>query len=241
MSFANRMREIRELRGLTQKDLATKIGVGNTAISNYEKGTSFPNTDILYKIFDALDIDPNFLFQDDVPILKKMDLSSREKDHIEKYRDLSVSSKNIVDDTTKRLLNLEQINKTIRNTSQEQPDITLVKLPYYDFPASAGVGNFTDYEYATYIDVIDPPRNADYIVRVSGDSMEPTLYDGDKLYIQKVDVLAFGDIGLFAYGGSIYVKEYGRRGLISHNKEYSLINGSEDIRILGKVLGKVEK
>lgn len=111
MSFANRMREIRELRGITQKDLATKIGVGNTAISNYEKGISFPNTDILYKIFDALDIDPNFLFQDDVPILKKMDLSSREKDHIEKYRDLSISSKNIIDDATERLLHLEQIGR----------------------------------------------------------------------------------------------------------------------------------
>lgn len=241
MSFANRMREIRELRGITQKDLATKIGVGNTAISNYEKGISFPNTDILYKIFDALDIDPNFLFQDDVPILKKMDLSSREKDHIEKYRGLSISSKNIIDDTTERLLHLEQINKTIRNTSQEQPDITLVKLPYYDFPASAGVGNFTDYEYATYVEVKNPPRKADYIVRVSGDSMEPTLYDGDKLYIQKINVLDIGDIGLFASDGSIYVKEYGRQGLISHNKEYGLINGSEDIRILGKVLGKVEK
>ena len=69
--------------------------------------------------------------------------------------------------------------------------------------------------------------------------MEPTLYDGDKLYIQKTNVLDIGDIGLFAYRGSIYVKEYGRRGLVSHNNEYSLIEGSDDIRILGKVLGKV--
>ena len=233
MSIGSRIKERRLQLNMTQQDLADKLSITKGSIANYENEVSVPKPDILYRIIDALRCDANYLFQDDVPIVKKVEITEDEKRLIEKYRALDRRGKGVVLCVADKELDLQR-------SSTPEREITIVKLPYYDFPASAGVGNFTDYEYATYIDVIDPPRNADYIVRVSGDSMEPTLYDGDKLYIQKVDVLAFGDIGLFACGGSIYVKEYGRRGLISHNKEYGLINGSEDIRILGKVLGKVK-
>ena len=66
MSFATRLKEARENKNLTQKKLAELVGVRNTAISNYEKAVSFPNIDILYKIFDILQIEPNFFFQDDI-------------------------------------------------------------------------------------------------------------------------------------------------------------------------------
>lgn len=239
MSIGSRIKERRTQLKLTQEELAKQLCITKGAVANYENCVSVPKPDILYKVMEALDCDANFLFQDDVPLLKKAEITLQEKDMIEKFRKLDDRGKEIIQYMLDKELLLTL--QAEQGASQEQPDITLIKLPYYDFPASAGIGNFTDYEYATYVEVRNPPRKADYIVRVSGDSMEPTLYDGDKLYIQKVDVLNFGDIGLFAYGGSIYVKEYGRQGLISHNKEYGLINGSEDIRILGKVLGKVEK
>ena len=40
---------------------------------------------------------------------------------------------------------------------------------------------------------------------------------------------------------SAYIKEYTKEGLVSHNKSYPLIAGRDDIRIIGKVLGKVSK
>lgn len=62
--FGKRLREARKQMGLTQKELAERLNVGPSAIANYEKGTSSPKEDVLLKIFDALDIEPNFLFQD---------------------------------------------------------------------------------------------------------------------------------------------------------------------------------
>ena len=64
MSFASRLRQAREQSGLTQQDLAEKLGVTKSAIGNYENGVSSPKWDILLKIFDVLQVDPNFLYQD---------------------------------------------------------------------------------------------------------------------------------------------------------------------------------
>ena len=61
MSFAGRLRQAREQAGLTQQDLAKKLGVTKSAIGNYENGVSSPKWDILIKIFDVLHVDPNFL------------------------------------------------------------------------------------------------------------------------------------------------------------------------------------
>lgn len=64
MSFASRLRQARELSGLTQQELAEKLGVTKSAIGNYENGVSSPKWDVLLKIFDILQVEPNFLYQD---------------------------------------------------------------------------------------------------------------------------------------------------------------------------------
>ena len=63
MSFASRLRQAREQSGFTQQDLAEKLGV-KSAVGNYENGVSSPKWDVLLKIFDVLQVEPNFLYQD---------------------------------------------------------------------------------------------------------------------------------------------------------------------------------
>ena len=94
MSFGNRLREARANKGLSQKKLAEMVGVANTAISNYEKDISFPNTSILYKLFSALDCDANFLFQDEVEKCKTtMSISSNEQKILNAYKMLNENGK----------------------------------------------------------------------------------------------------------------------------------------------------
>ncbi len=82
MSFGDRLRAARNNKGYSQKQLAKLISVSNTAISNYEQNTSFPNTDILYKLFDALECEPNFLFWDELTNdLKNKILSAAKKEN----------------------------------------------------------------------------------------------------------------------------------------------------------------
>lgn len=56
MSFSNNLYSLRIKRGLSQKKLADKAGVSQTAIYQWEKGIRSPKIEQLKKIADALDV-----------------------------------------------------------------------------------------------------------------------------------------------------------------------------------------
>ena len=53
--------ELRQDKGLTQKELGDILCVSSGTISNYENGNSYPDLDMLVRISDALATDPNEL------------------------------------------------------------------------------------------------------------------------------------------------------------------------------------
>ena len=102
MSFGSRLKQTRKSKNLTQKQLAEKLGVNNTTIANYENEVSSPKEDILLKIFDVLNVSPNFLFQDSFEQDSLTDtdkdiLSIAEQTLIKKYHSLDESGKRTVD------------------------------------------------------------------------------------------------------------------------------------------------
>lgn len=62
MTIGEKISELRRNAGLTQRDLALKIGVTPSAVGNYEQGVSFPREEVLYRLFEALCCTPNELF-----------------------------------------------------------------------------------------------------------------------------------------------------------------------------------
>ena len=62
MKIADRLKEARLRLGMTQEELAKKIGVTKGAIANYENGVSLPKVEFLYPLMEALGIDANFVY-----------------------------------------------------------------------------------------------------------------------------------------------------------------------------------
>ena len=56
-----RIRKYREMSGFSQKELAQKIGVSNSRVSNWEQGINRPDADILADICKALNVSPSEL------------------------------------------------------------------------------------------------------------------------------------------------------------------------------------
>lgn len=81
-------------------------------------------------------------------------------------------------------------------------------IPLFDWPACAGDGFYFDQANVPFerIEVDDP--NADYAVKISGRSMEPTIEDGSVVKVKQVEVLSNGDIGIFSINGEIMCKRY---------------------------------
>ncbi len=99
MGIGFRIKEARNSLNLTQEELAKKIGVTKGAVANYENDTSHPKEPIMYKLFDALQVDANYLYQDEMGSNYPMKVTYDEMEHIKKYRSLDPHGKEMVDFT----------------------------------------------------------------------------------------------------------------------------------------------
>ena len=236
MSIGSRIKQRREELGYTQPQLATLIGVSKGTVGNYESGISSPNENILFRLFDILKCDANFLYQDDITIVETDSLLTSEREHIKKYRSLDEYGKKAVDD----LLNTEHD----RCTHKSNIIPLSVELPMSGYAASAGVGNWLDEEYTERVKVLDTPqaRKANIVIRVAGSSMEPLYSDGDKVLVKIQPDIEPGEIGIFIVDSEGFIKKKGSGELISVNPAYDNIPIGEynDCRCFGKVLGKAK-
>lgn len=68
---------------MSQKQLAQKIGVSNSRVSNWEQGVNRPDADILAALCSALNVSPSLLLG---VRLSVDELSSQEWDVVKAYR-----------------------------------------------------------------------------------------------------------------------------------------------------------
>lgn len=246
MSLHDRIKEARVKKGLTQEQLGQLVGVAKTTITGYEKNRE-PTAAKVGEIADALSVDVNFLYQDEVRERKENHVSLDELTMIKKYRNLDNSGKKHIDyeldRECKRVEEIQQQKKYIESLKSETSAETFpTKIwAYYGKIASAG----TSVEFADMVagtreyPLTEENKNADYTIGVNGDSMEPLYSDGDIVFVENVTHLHIGDIGIFQKDNNIYIKQVGENCLVSLNAKYEPIKSEDSIKICGKVLGKV--
>ncbi|MCI8592657.1 MAG: LexA family transcriptional regulator [Lachnospiraceae bacterium] len=236
-TFGDKLKQARTCKGLKQSELAKQLGVTNTTISNWEKNVSKPDLDMLSYVCGVLNVKPNYFLS---PALPDDEISIPEFKLIEKYRTLDPTGKSHVDTVldweAARSADIRQ--KDAQITALENSPATRL-WAYYGKIACAGAGFIFDDIPTALIEA--PPADADFIIGVSGDSMEPDYHDGEKLYVKKAERIRHGEIGIFTIRNECFLKEYGEAGLISKNPRYTDIPGDEDVRLVGKVVGKVEE
>lgn len=99
MSIGSRIKQRREELGLTQPELANLVGISKGSIGNYESNVSSPNEKILFKLFEVLKCDANFLYQDDFQynlMDENVAHDSEETELLTNYRKLDEISKEVV-------------------------------------------------------------------------------------------------------------------------------------------------
>lgn len=253
MGIGNRIKEARLNLGYTQEELAKMLGVTKGAVANYEIETSHPKEPIMYKLFDALKVDANYLFQDEMGSNYPMKVSYNEMEHIKKYRSL--------DDTGKCHIDYE-LNREVKRVEEQQKQSEYIKkletpaivdnisnidmrlINYYYRVASAGTGQIIfDMPPTKRIEIPNTPeyRKVDYAIGVNGSSMEPTFQDGDMLLVEMTDTVDVGEIGIFRIDNESYVKKLGETALISLNPAAKNIPLNETAGCMGRVIGKLPR
>ena len=230
-TLGERIRFAREQKGLLQSDLAKLINVKSSGvISNWEKDLNKPDAEKIVRLCSVLDVSASYLL--DYYGKPDIEFSSSEINHVKKYRVLDDYGKELVD-----FILTKEHERCIASITEKPAALRI--YTYMQKIAAAGNGFYFDDIPTETIEAPYMP-GADFIIGVSGDSMEPTYNDGDLVYVEKRQIIHSGEIGIFMIHNECYIKEVTDEGLKSHNPKYKLIPGDESIQCIGKVLGKVD-
>lgn len=250
LTFGEKIRNARKLLGLTQKQLAEKIGAKHNSVSDWENNKNKPDPDTIELLCGVLQLSPNYLL-----VSSSDDFSPIEKSLVLKYRSLDSFGQEtvniVLDREAIRVAELKQIESRIIET-QGRPAAVIdfnrgsdssERILQYFHSVSAGTGQVLfDDVYSERIAIPDIPkyRRVAYAVKVSGHSMEPLYSDGDTLLVEPTCDINVGEIGIFNVGGQAYVKKLGDKELISLNADYGNVTLTEDARCMGRVIDKIE-
>ena len=201
MALGDRIKARREALSLTRPQLAERLGVAPSTVSNYETGISFPKEEIMLRLFDCLETDPNALFRDSFRGGGEV-LSASERRMLDQYRGLSPKWRETVRSVVGALCDYRDELEASRGT--QEPRL----IPLYRSPAAAGYAAPVFGEDFDTIPVTeDVPQAAEFAVRIQGDSMAPFIADGDVVYVNH-DPLKAGDVGIFCVDGEMFCKQY---------------------------------
>ena len=233
--LGNSIKEVRKSKKLTQKKLAELTGFKQNTISNHENGNRQLDEGDIRIYAQALGVSPQYLFDlskptsvDSTPQIQTI------------YDELNPPRQVKVLNYAKRQLN-EQKNEEETKINEVSEVIQLYNYDYYDHPASAGTGQYLN---DVRVERIELPVDidADFVIPIKGDSMEPDYHDGDLVFIQTSVDLNDGVIGVFNYNGDAYIKQLvidkEQAYLHSLNPAYKdmPITPETDFRIIGEVV-----
>ena len=234
--IGNQIKTFRKSAGFTQDELAKRLNTTKQTISRYEKGDRKANQDMLFELCDIFGVSIDDFFPSQNETLQSPTASSIQTiyDKLKPPRQAKVLN------YAKRQLD-EQKNEEETKINEVSEVIQLYSYDYYDHPASAGTGQYLN---DVRVERIELPVDidADFVIPIKGDSMEPDYHDGDLVFIQTSVDLNDGVIGVFNYNGDAYIKQLvideDQAYLHSLNPAYKdmPITPETDFRIIGEVV-----
>lgn len=218
---------------LTLEQVGEMVGVGKSTVRKWENGMiENMGRDKIVALSKALNVSPLDILGIDKPKESTAKaILDNVFDELKEKRQLKVVeyAKSELDDQ----------NKVVEISEYQ----TEKEYPYYDDAVSAGTGQYIGTSQKETI-TLPVDFDADFVVPVYGDSMEPDYHDGDYIFVKLSVDLSDGDIGVFELYGDTYVKqlviEDDHAYLHSLNKKYKdmLVDADSDFRIIGKVVGR---
>lgn len=232
--IVNILKEEKDKQGLSISELARRVNMAKSAVSRYFNYTrEFPlnRADDFARI---LNITPEYL----------LGVNENKKDNSTTKQILDVVFSKLEEPRQDKVVAYAKSELDDQNKVMEIADYQIEKeYPYYDDAVSAGTGQYIGTSQRETI-TLPVDFDADYVVPVNGDSMEPEYHDGDYIFIESTVNLNDGEIGVFEYYGDTYVKqlilEDDHAYLHSLNKKYKnmKVDADSDFRVLGRVVGR---
>lgn len=236
MSFNKKVVKLLKEKKKTKAQLAKAAGIPYTTLdSMLKRDSDTSRLATIFKIAEYLDIAVEELVFDDHPRnTRKTELTDGELALIESYRS--------IDERGKGSVNAVLSYELSRTKPIAKAKESVRKIPVYLAPAAAGSPLPVLADDYSLVKTSDAPEEANFGIRISGDSMEPIIADASVVWVKKQDTLTSGDVGIFVLNGESVCKKLdyanGVCTLVSFNSKYAPIEvlESDDLRVIGRVL-----
>lgn len=256
ITYIERIKQLKSQKKMTNDQLSELTGIPLGTLSKILAGISdSPKLVNILAIAQALDCTLDYLISGNPENTNNYTLNAQEIRLMESYRQLDAYGREltqlVVEKERERVMSegvpAEQSTKA--TVLPQLPRVTgapglrkrVIRL--FDMPVSAGTGIDLSEESATDLRIPDNEKtaDADYALRISGNSMEPKFHNGDILLVQNCDSVEVGELGIFILDGAGYFKKFGGDQLLSLNPIYAPIPLSDfnDVQCAGRVIGKM--
>ena len=261
-TYIDRIKLLKSQKKITNEQLSAMTGIPLGTLSKLLAGMSdSPKLSNIIAICGALDCSVEYIVSGTPENTHNYTLSAGEIRVIEQYRRLDAWGRNLVETVLAKAeahtapMAAEPEEKPARilqpirlgNRYAEEQRVRSGKrnIRLFELPVSAGVGVYLDEERAESISIpnSDKTAEADYALRISGNSMEPKYHNGDILLVQHADGVEVGELGIFLLDGCGFFKVYGGDRLLSLNPDYApiLLKDFDDIQCKGRVIGRLKR
>jgi CI-like repressor, S. pneumoniae bacteriophage EJ-1 len=234
--ISDNLNKLKQEKGYNQQDIVKGSGISQSTLSQYFAGKRLPskkNAEILADFFEVPIevIDPR-LSNSPAPTTSPIQSI---------YDQLEPPGQRKVITYAEKLRDEQEERRKAKINEVSEKVVQLYGYDYYDHATSAGTGQYLN---DVRVEQIELPIDvdADFVIPIKGDSMEPDYHDGDLVFIQTSVDLNDGVIGVFNYNGEAYIKQLvidtEQSYLHSLNPAYKdmPITPDTDFRIIGEVM-----
>ncbi|VTS18438.1 cI-like repressor, S. pneumoniae bacteriophage EJ-1 [Streptococcus mitis] len=237
--FANNLSFYMEKKGVDRNTLCADLNLKYTTVRDWLKGITYPRIGKIELLANYFNINKSDLIENKATTTQPSD--SLLEAITNTARQLNTDNKKTVLRTSEELLEAQMNTEEAKINEVSEKIVQLYGYDYYDHAASAGTGQYLN---DVRVERIDLPVDvdADFVIPIKGDSMEPDYHDGDLVFIQTSVDLNDGVIGVFNYNGEAYIKQLvidtEQAYLHSLNPDYKdmPITPETDFRIIGEVV-----
>ena len=248
--FTDRLTKLRQGRGWTKKEFSVQIGKTQQTVGKWENGTNAPTFKDLVKLVELFGVTSDYLLGlSDLPSKYAYPpLYDNKEEYVgDMFKQLDDGNQDATVDFIENRLDNQYISEEIKENDHRKQIVKQDQRPTkrVSIYAKADAQGFELSEVP--VDCLDYPVPIpvhDIAFKVVGDSLEPSFFDDEVIFVIKDSILRPGDISIVQLNSRYYVMKVSQNresgdillNSLNSNEKPITFSEKEDFSIFGKIV-----
>lgn len=248
--FTDRLTKLRQARGWTKKEFSAQVGKTQQTVGKWENGTNAPTFKDLVKLVELFGVTSDYLLglSDSPGKYAYPPLNDNKEEYVgEMFKQLDEGNQDATVSFIENRLDNQHISKEIKENDHRKQIVGQGERPTkrVSIYARADAQGFELSEVP--VDCLDYPVPIpvyDIAFKVVGDSLEPSFFDDEVMFVMKDSVLRTGDICIVKLKCQYHVMKVSQNrdngdillNSLNSSKVPNTLSEKDDFTIFGKVV-----